>query len=221
MKTYEKNGLKYAYILDKNGKDAILFVTADSIYKKLGLKHENKNRWIKENLLKKYSDNTYMNDFNLGYCIDVQIAEDMLYTTQAKNQQKYKAIGDLISTEEDEFYMKDKWKEDGFGEGENTFYTTKNWVEEDSDDTFYKENLQPKVTSALESITKTAETPFIDSEELRKKWANTKIINEDICVQLPDRLLINGKEYISEEKYQKDTVTLQIKMDALKSVLEQ
>lgn len=187
MKSYVKNGLEYTYLVDEAGKDAILFVTADSIYEKLGYVPENKSRWITDNLIKKYSDKSYFNDFDHGYCIDVQIAEDLLSTIKTKSRQKAKAIADMIAIEEDDFYMNDKWKESSVKD----------------QDSFYKKHLQPKVTSALDNITKTAETPFF----------NPKVF-------LPDELTINGKKYVCKERYEQDMVSLQFKMDALKSILE-
>lgn len=216
MKTYEKYDLKFVYLIDTTNTTAELFVTGESLYKKLGYHKGNRSKWLKDNITDKYDDifENYFYDFENGLCVSVYTAEEVLSNSPV-NKDRCKALAEFIATESHDFHQKKKWKED-------------------PDDTFYNENLKPKVTSALESITKTAETPFFDSEELRVKWSNTKIVDDEKdaiqtllsdCVktdidQLPDRLLINGKEYISEEKYQKDTVTLQIKMDAMKSILE-
>lgn len=183
MENYVKEGLEFIHTYDD------LYVTSSSLYEKLGYHRSNKQKWLRENLLEKYtkSEEKYLYDVDYGLIIQAEIADEML-SNSPMNKEKCKAIADLISIEYHNFvkYLKIEPKE-GY---------------ENFDEQFYKENIQPKVTSALESITKMAETPFINPQ-----------------VVLPDELVINQVEYIRKEKWEKDLVSLQFKMDALKSIL--
>ncbi|MEK6479627.1 hypothetical protein WJR50_18930 [Catalinimonas sp. 4WD22] len=178
MKNYEKNGLQFLI------KEDDLYVTADSVFKKLGYDNSNKQRWFQKNITEKYNRfDDYFFDEKLGLCVQVEVMEEVCIERKY-NIAKASAIADQLSTEY------------------HNFIKNHDWIE-DSDDTFYNENLQPKISEALENI------------------QPKKIAAVDFKLfELPDRLVINGKEYVSKESVEKDFVEASMKLEAMKNLLE-
>ncbi|MDF9800807.1 hypothetical protein OKW21_006070 [Catalinimonas alkaloidigena] len=127
MKTYQNNRLEFLIKADD------LYVTADSVYKKIGYDLSNKQRWYQTNITSKYNrHDDFFYDEKLGLCVHVKVMEKVC-TNLYYNQTQGNAIADQLSVEYHNFVKTHDWKES-------------------SEDEFYNTEINPKVSEALENI---------------------------------------------------------------------